>query len=397
MPDNPFNAAGSATGYLYQVRYGLYYLLGRLPTVPDAELTLETIDDIAFETNGTATERIQTKHHVAQTGNLSDASVDLWKTIRVWAEQYAAGSLRLPQTTLILVTNALAPTDSAASLLRVTNRNESTALAKLNEVVRTSTSTTNIDSYKAFTRLSSSQKISLLAAIQVLDREPSITDLDTMIRRQLAFSVPRERTDYLVEHVEGWWFARSVECLADSAAHRSIRGTDLQGKIDDIRESLGRDSLPTDFCTGAPEALQDPITESRMFVKQLKIIGCNDLTISTAISDLYRSFRQRSDWVRRALLIDGELEQYDERLIDGWQREYAFMLEDIPIDSDDQQRQQSGRALYRKCQAKDIYIRPSCTNPVVMRGSLHDLADGKRVGWHPSFGDLLTDDGGATQ
>jgi hypothetical protein len=49
------------------------------------ELSIERLDDVAFETAGDAVELLQTKHHINKQGDLSDASVDLWKTSRVWA------------------------------------------------------------------------------------------------------------------------------------------------------------------------------------------------------------------------------------------------------------------------------------------------------------------------
>jgi len=36
-----------------------------------------------------------------------------------------------------------------------------------------------------------------------------------------------------------------------------------------------------------------------------------------------------------------------------------------------------------------IAIRPLVTDPFVTRGSLHMLADGLRVGWHPEFKERL--------
>ena len=65
-------------------------------------------------------ELLQTKHHVDRVARLSDASPDLWKTLRVWAEA-AKNDPSLPsRARLVLVTTAAAPVGSAASLLRPT-------------------------------------------------------------------------------------------------------------------------------------------------------------------------------------------------------------------------------------------------------------------------------------
>jgi hypothetical protein len=55
-----FSAAASALGYLYQVRYGLVLLLEAKN--PASALSLEKLDDVAFEESGEPTQVLQFKH-----------------------------------------------------------------------------------------------------------------------------------------------------------------------------------------------------------------------------------------------------------------------------------------------------------------------------------------------
>jgi hypothetical protein len=50
--NNQFSAADSALGYLYQARLGLLWALKRLKDSSDFVVSLETLDDVAFETKG---------------------------------------------------------------------------------------------------------------------------------------------------------------------------------------------------------------------------------------------------------------------------------------------------------------------------------------------------------
>lgn len=84
-----FSAAASALGYLYQVRYGLVLLLEAKN--PASALSLEKIDDVAFEESGDPTQMLQFKHRLDRTATLTDSSTDLWKTLRVWATKIADG------------------------------------------------------------------------------------------------------------------------------------------------------------------------------------------------------------------------------------------------------------------------------------------------------------------
>ena len=61
-------AAASAAGYQYQTWWGLLEMLRKGLDHPDASLTLEMHDDVAWDENGTPTELLQTKHHRGQRG-----------------------------------------------------------------------------------------------------------------------------------------------------------------------------------------------------------------------------------------------------------------------------------------------------------------------------------------
>jgi len=77
-------AAGQMIGYLYQVRYAMLLLLES--ENPTFKISIEKFDDIAFEDGFSPVEMIQNKHH-GSAGSLTDRSVDLWKTIKVWLDQ----------------------------------------------------------------------------------------------------------------------------------------------------------------------------------------------------------------------------------------------------------------------------------------------------------------------
>lgn len=87
------SAASSALGYLYQVRYALLKALRRLRNSQEFLVNIETLDDIVFDAQGQPTELLQTKHHVNNTADLTDASPDLWKSVRIWCERLVANEL----------------------------------------------------------------------------------------------------------------------------------------------------------------------------------------------------------------------------------------------------------------------------------------------------------------
>jgi hypothetical protein len=86
-----YDASASALGYIYQVRYALLLALQKVSEVNDPDdclISIEKLDDIAFEQGGNPSELLQAKYH-GSPGNLTDRSSDLWKTIRIWSEMIA--------------------------------------------------------------------------------------------------------------------------------------------------------------------------------------------------------------------------------------------------------------------------------------------------------------------
>ncbi len=59
-----FSANLSVLGFSYQTKYALWLLLKTGRDEPEAELSVERLDDVALETKGTPSELVQTKHHI---------------------------------------------------------------------------------------------------------------------------------------------------------------------------------------------------------------------------------------------------------------------------------------------------------------------------------------------
>jgi hypothetical protein len=94
------------------------------------EISIETLDDVVFEANGTPTDLLQTKHHKERGANLTDASPDLWKTIRIWIAAMDANEIT-KETVLYLVTTENAAHGSIAGNLKSNQRDPAAALHSL--------------------------------------------------------------------------------------------------------------------------------------------------------------------------------------------------------------------------------------------------------------------------
>lgn len=384
-----FSANASALGYFYQARYALFLLLN---AGMNSEISIERFDDIAFETNGTPIELLQAKHHIGNTGSLTDASTDLWKTLRVWSTAIASNQIDPTTVILTLLTTAKAPDGSAASQLRPASagdRDENSALATLLNVANTSKSATNKSAYDVFLGLSETLQRSLLGSVQILDASPTISDVYELILDKLRISTRAEFLKPVSERVEGWWFNKVVQHLSlDSIT--PIPYSELLVKINDIAEEFFSDNLPIDFLNAIAPEEQELNEEQRIFIRQLRLVMVSEPRIRRAINDYYRAFEQRSRWMREDLLGVGELGKYEDRLMDEWGRLHDIMKERLGDETEEARLQIEGRELYNYVDTQlEKPIRPRVTEPYVMRGSFHMLANDLKVGWHAMFLDRL--------
>lgn len=388
-----FSAADSALGYLYQVRVALLWALRRMKTDTQFFVSLETLDDVAFETiTGNPAEVLQTKHHQSKAASLSNSSSDLWKSLRVWFEGYSKGSISL-STTLYLLTTVQAPSTSIASYLRPSNeRNIDAALDTLLVTAQTSTNALNASAYKIFLEATPAIRKALIEQVFVIDSSPSIQGLDEELTKELFWAVERKFLEVFLERLEGWWFRRSIKQLLNINQGDRIMAVEIEAQMSDLREQFKQESLPIDEDLLAFDL--DELTKSAhinsKFVRQMEITGAGKKRIAAAIRDYFRAFEQRSRWLRNDLLLVGDLGRYEKRLLEEWELVFEAMRDDLGSSAADEAKRKAALEMLKWAETILIPIRPSVVEPFVTRGSLHMLSDEVRLGWHPDFQEMLT-------
>jgi hypothetical protein len=348
-------------------------------------ISIEKLDDVAFEASGEPVELLQFKHHVTHKATLTDSSTDLWKTLRVWMSKLKDGSMDISSIILTLVTTSPAPADSAAYLLREgAGRDEREALRKLRAAGAVSINPPVVTAWKEFDSGGIAAQEALVSRIRVVDSAPDILRARDFLEEILRYSTRPNFLKALCDRLEGWWFRRAVAHLKNPASYPSISLREVQAEINDLAEQFRLDNLPVDFPVELDLEESDIGPDERLFVEQLRGVMVSNERIKMAISDYWRAFQQRSRWVRDDLILDDDLDQYEDRLIREWEELFLIMKENLQSDSD---HSREGRELYNRVviAGDHIPIRPSFPNPYVMRGSFHMLANALKVGWHPQF------------
>ncbi len=383
-------APGQAAGYLYQCRYALLAALHQHPN-PQLAITIEHLDDVAFEQDAEPIARLQTKHHLTRAASLTDTCPDLWKTLAIWSNEVATDPAKLASQKLMLITTAQAPADSAASFLRVDGRNEERARDLLHSASSKSESRSNAPHYGAFGALASETQLGLLRAVQILDGSPSLTDLETPLRHELRLLAPSSTRSVALQRVEGWWWGRVAEALVNPQ-RKHIAMLELETCLDSVRESLRSDSLPIDFADVDPPKTTASDYDRRVFVHQLGLVDCPSKSIVRAKRDYYRAFEQRSKWSRDFLILHEELTAYERRLVEQWEPRFDRITEELGADVGEDERCKRGRDLLYWVETDCIQPLRNVAEPYLTVGSYHMLADDRRVGWHPDFLSLTGSD-----
>jgi len=386
-----FDASASMLGYLYQVRYGLYISLEKLLDVDDPDqfnVSIEKLDDIGFDKEGTATELLQTKFH-GKPGNLTNRSPDIWKTIRVWVESIKNKKIELGRVLLTLVTTQSLTTDTIASYLSVGNERNPDKALELMVKICTEDNAANANGYKAFQTLSKAEKQALVHSIYFVGKSDDLLQIRSKINRFGRQSVSYEAVEAFVDRLEGVWFKWCIEKLSQNPSGVINLGM-LQDLIDKLRPEYSQTNLPAEFADKLPDIIT--IDEDlRLFIQQLRLFNAPKNMIELAIINYYRAFEQRTKWSVDGLLNPGELSQYDRKLCEQWKEQQSF-LEAMEIIENEQDKLRYSVKLYQQCFSKGVVpIRHDFTEAYVSKGSYQLLADQLTIGWHPDYLDNLGD------
>lgn len=382
-----FSASEPSLGYIYQIRYGLLLIASQKDD--DAQLLIEQMDDISIDTNGNL-DVYQTKFHLNGVANLTNASVDLWKTIRVWCEQITNGAINPEKTVFNLITTANA-TDTIPRGLKFSTRvtrDLSAIQTEMLSVISTSKNTTNSAGYKAFQALSDDQQKQLIKNIVVSDGSVDMNEAKEGILAELRYA--STKTLALYERLEGWFLDQVIKQLLNTRL--AITCKEVRERIIDIADTLKSDNLPSDFHQSiAHDETQLAPYRSQTFVKQLELVKLNDQLKNHAISDYYRAFSQKSKWLRDGLIAALDEVKYDAQLSDDWGKKFALLSDEVPNETDDA-KSQRGQNFYKKFYVEtppQIHIKDRFKESYMVTGSCQMLSDKKKLGWHPEFDKLI--------
>lgn len=383
--DNQFSAAEQALGYLYQPRYALLQIL-RLPE--NTVCFIEKDDDIDFADPEEGRILASLKHK-APGDTLADLSPDFWKSVRIWLTYYIKNKNSTESVSFFLFTTGRVAVGSFLEAFLPNGQKTAELVNRASEVLRTSDSKTIRKTKDLLDQFPHEKWSDFFRRITIFDSQERIQDIPTLIINERFRPIRPQFRVPVYERLEGWWNNACINLLTGQRSE-PLRGWEISEKLGSIAEQFREDNLPIDFEHAEPEERVNPDSDERYFVKQLRAIGLRSDRLRRGILDYYRAFEQRGSWLRENVTLSGELEQYDDRLVDEWARLREIVFEELDDSSPEELLQEMGRKLLNQLSTignPNLRIRAGVTASFVTMGSYHMLANDEapRVHWHPRF------------
>lgn len=392
-----YSAGAQGIGYIYQPRFALYHLL-ELPE--NTSVFIEKDDDLDFVDNEKNIKRLASLKHKAEGERLTDLSTDFWKSIRIWCDRYEKYGFENSDLQFYLMTTNTIGDSSILKYFKpdfdksglekslieqlVTKAKESTA--KIVQEVLTK--------FQEYEQRGNGTLDDFLSRIVIIEDSPRIDQIAELIKEKHLRTIRREYKEYIFERLESWWNQEIIELLIGKRKE-PLSGYELSDKMTFLADEYKLDNLPITWRDSEP-AVIDPNTDNRRFVRQLKLINISTSRIRSAIIDYYRAFEQRAEWLRYHLVLAGEIQSFENRLVDELIRYKDVLIDDCDdIDIEDEMIK-IGKKLYRWVEMETgnysaLRLRERVSEPFVVRGAYHILAHDKNscVGWHLKFKERL--------
>lgn len=383
--DNQFSAGEPALGYLYQLRYALLQLL-RLPE--STVCFIERDDDVDFSDPDEG-RILSSLKHKAPRDTLRDLSPDFWKSVRIWLNYYLRNQGSTEPVSFCLLTTGQVVAGSLLEAFLPNGTKDEALMTRVRQILERSESKLIKKTKDLLATLPQHQWLHFFRRITIFDSQERIQDIPKLIMGERFRPIREQFRVPVYERLEGWWNNACIDILANKRTE-PMQGFEVSEKLAAIAQQFRDDNLPIDFANAEPNEGISPETDDRYFVRQLRAVGLRSDRIRRAILDYYRAFQQRNSWQREIADLSGELENYDDRLVDEWARLREIVFEELEDDAPDELLQQTGRELINRLATSDhstLRIRPQVSATFVHMGSYHMLANdvNPRVYWHPRF------------
>ena len=240
---------------------------------------------------------------------------------------------------------------------------------------------------EAFLALPEDTKAKLISKIRLKPEQENIANIEDELANSLTTVTPDKRAQVAQRLVE--WWDRQILFSMCGKREKALTRFELIQRHMEIVSDLELDNLTNPFETARPPSSYQP---NSMMVRQIGLVGGSEGELNRAIREEWRARETRSSWSTENPARHDLLARYDDRLTEEWSDRHIEMCESCDGVGVDELRQKGHDLLkWSHAQAPNDLepIAPTVVAPYYVRGSYQVLSIVGRVGWHPTYRELL--------
>lgn len=376
-------AAGPYLGFALQPVRLCYYLLS---SPRDSSVSLEYLDDIAVHyADGTL---LLEQCKSALTHNpISDWADDFWKTVANWLDAVETKKVDGAKTSFRLYVTPPKPGKLSALMHDAADAKAVEALVKQvrGKLKKKAEPPKCIANVQKFFDANEALRLAVVGRATVF-----ATDADPLepLRALLRPTVPDALLDVICASAIGQAKEAADKCIRRKAPalvgvekfrrnfHAFVQQNNMAGY------------LPTFTAAPSKDVAKALLTTRPVFVRQLQLIDASEEQQLRAASDLMRTSGDKVKWADQGLVYDGTFKDWEDTLL----RRHDAAKSEVQDTYSEKTQEAKGRIVYSRCAAMEVPLDSRAVPGHFTHGGFNDLADRRKLGWHPEHQALLNED-----
>ena len=382
------NATGQLYGYTLQFPRALLRLL---QVDNGAWVGIEVNGDVAvFSTNGSITSEEDKSSLVGNA--VADCSKNVWKTFYNWINTIEEKKLNVNRDNFVLYTNHSVPDNSLIKVFSNVScvKTAQDAFSQAIKVLHHVDEKHKLFIYKDKIFSKSPEVFKSILQRFELIVDQNANDVYESIRLEIRRKAFEEKDiETLLDSLAGWLQKTIMERITTNQT-ATVTTDELMGQIRILGRKLRGKEL-IDFASRkmpTQDEIQARANQRPMYVQQLEHINADDDLILESVSDYFKAYSNRQDWIARQFVNDEEMNDFEGRL----RSHHKNIVRKTQLLHGEKEEVIRGQIVLNECLDRQETLAGQHPTDRMIQGSYHVLSDEKRVGWHPRWEELIGGD-----
>lgn len=377
-------AAGPYLGFALQPVRLCYYLLS---SPRDASVSLEYLDDVAVHRADGTVLLEQCKSALAH-NPISDWSDDLWKTVANWLDAVKAQKVDGANASFQLYVTPPKLGKLSAAMHAAADAKAVESLVKQvgDKLKKRADFPKCMEHVQKFLDATDALRLAVIGKTTIL-----AADADPLepLRELLRPTVPEASLDVICASAIGQAKEAADKCIRRKAPALLGVAEFRKNFHAFVQQNNMAGYLPTFTAAPSKDVARALLTTRPVFVRQLQLIDATEEQQLRAASDLMRTSGDKVKWADQGLIHDGIFEDWEDTLL----RKHDAAQSEVKETCSEKTQEAQGRIVYSRCAAMEVPLNSRELPGHFTHGGFNDLADRRKLGWHPEHQTLLNEEG----